>query len=98
MMADGSSPEAVQGMPELSFQGTEWFPSQAGIYFMSHENGRATIERYDTKSQKIRPVFSLERSPPYWIGAMPVSPDGKWLLFPQIDGHSSNLMMIEGLQ
>jgi Tol biopolymer transport system component/DNA-binding winged helix-turn-helix (wHTH) protein len=98
MMADGSSPEAVQAMPELSFQGTEWFPSKAGIYFMSHENGRATIERYDTKSQKIRPVFSLERSPPYWIGAMPVSPDGKWLLFPQIDGHSSNLMMIEGLQ
>ncbi len=98
MMADGSSPEAVRGMPELSFQGTEWFPSKAGIYFMSHENSKTTIELYDTKTQKIRPVFSLEKSPPYWIGAMPVSPDGKWMLFPQIDGHSSNLMMIEGLQ
>jgi hypothetical protein len=26
------------------------------------------------------------------------SPDGKWMLFPQIDGQSSNLIMIEGLQ
>jgi Tol biopolymer transport system component/DNA-binding winged helix-turn-helix (wHTH) protein len=98
MIADGSSPEEVKGMPELSFQGTEWFPSRAGIYFMSHENAKATIELYDSRTQKIRPIFSLEKSPPYWIGAMPVSPDGKWMLFPQIDGHSSNLMMVENMQ
>jgi Tol biopolymer transport system component/DNA-binding winged helix-turn-helix (wHTH) protein len=98
MMPDGSSPEEVKGMPELSFQGTEWFPSKAGIYFMSHENGKTTIELYDTRTQKIRPIFSLEKSPPYWIGAMPVSPDGKWMLFPQVDGHSSNLMMVENMQ
>jgi Tol biopolymer transport system component/DNA-binding winged helix-turn-helix (wHTH) protein len=98
MMADGSSPEEVKGMPELSFQGIEWFPSKAGIYFLSHENGKATIELYDTRTQKIRPIFSLEKSPPYWIGAMPVSPDGKWMLFPQVDAHSSNLMMVENMQ
>jgi Tol biopolymer transport system component/DNA-binding winged helix-turn-helix (wHTH) protein len=97
MMADGSSPEEVKGMPELSFQGIEWFPSKAGIYFMSHENGRATIELYDNRTQKIRPIFTLEKSPPYWIGAMPVSPDGAWMLFPQVDGHSSNLMMVENM-
>jgi Tol biopolymer transport system component/DNA-binding winged helix-turn-helix (wHTH) protein len=98
MMADGSLPEEVKGMPELSFQGIEWFPSKAGIYFMSHENGKATIKLYDTRTQKISPIFSLEKYPPYWIGAMPVSPDGNWMLFPQVDGHSSNLMMVEGLQ
>jgi hypothetical protein len=26
---------------------------------------------------------------------MPVSPDGRWMLFPQVDEQSSNLMMIE---
>jgi hypothetical protein len=26
---------------------------------------------------------------------MPVSSDGKWLLFPQVDQQSSNLMLIE---
>ncbi|MEI9978322.1 MAG: hypothetical protein WDN23_04855 [Edaphobacter sp.] len=98
MMPDGSSPEEVQGMPELSFQGTEWFPSKAGIYFMSHENGKTTIKLYDTKTRKIRPIFTLEKSSPYWIGAMPVSPDGTWMLFPQVDAHSSNLMMVENMQ
>ena len=98
MMPDGSSPEEIKGMPELRFSGVEWFPSKAGIYFMSHEGGKATIELYDTITQKVRPIFTLEKSSPYWIGAMPVSPDGKWLLFPQVDGHSSNLMMVEDMQ
>ncbi|NYF88050.1 winged helix-turn-helix domain-containing protein [Tunturiibacter empetritectus] len=98
MLPDGSSPEELKGMPELSFQGAEWFPSKAGIYFMTHENGKTTIELFDTGTQKVRPVFSLENASPYWIGAMPVSPDGKWMLFPQVDGHSSNLMMIENMQ
>jgi hypothetical protein len=51
---------------------------------VSHENGKTTIELYYTRTQKIRPIFSLEKSPPYLIGAMPASPDGKWMLFPQI--------------
>jgi Tol biopolymer transport system component len=97
MMPDGSLPEEIKGMPELSFQGIEWFPAKAGIYFMSHENGKATIKLYNTRTQKISPVFTLERSTPYWVGAMPVSPDGKWMLFPQVDGHSSNLMMVENM-
>jgi Tol biopolymer transport system component/DNA-binding winged helix-turn-helix (wHTH) protein len=97
MMPDGSLPEEVKGMPELGFQGDEWFPAKAGIYFMSHENGKTTIELYDTRTQRIRPIFTLERSTPYWVGAMPVSPDGKWMLFPQVDGHSGNLMMVENM-
>jgi hypothetical protein len=57
MRADGSSPEAVKGMPELSFQEIEWFPSKAGIYFISHENGKTTIELYDARTQKDSPYF-----------------------------------------
>jgi len=30
-----------------------------------------------------------------YIGTMPVSNDGKWMLFPHVDEKSSNLMMIE---
>jgi hypothetical protein len=45
-------------LPELSFQGIEWFPSKSGIYFMSYENGKRTIELYDTRTQEIRPIFS----------------------------------------
>ncbi len=39
--------------------------------------------------------YELERPVPGWIGGMPVSSDGRWLFFPQLDEQSSNLMMIE---
>jgi hypothetical protein len=37
----------------------------------------------------------LEKSLPGWSGAVSISSDGKWLLYPQLDGNSSDLMMIE---
>jgi len=43
----------------------------------------------------VRPIFTLEKSTPIWIGGMPVSKDGKWLLFPRVDRQSSDLMFIE---
>ena len=92
---DGSSPEEVHGMPELKFAGDEWFPSGSGIYFMSHSGDKAAIEFFDLNSEKVSRVYSLEKSPPTWIGGMPVSSDGKWLLFPQRDRHSGDLVMIE---
>jgi len=49
-------------------------------------------------TEMVRRVYDLEEPLPLWIGGMPVSSDGKWLLFPQVDQGSSNLMMIENWQ
>jgi Tol biopolymer transport system component len=45
-----------------------------------------SVPSWSPDGKWIRPIFTLEKSSPYWIGAMPVSPDGKWMLFPQLDG------------
>jgi Tol biopolymer transport system component/DNA-binding winged helix-turn-helix (wHTH) protein len=92
---DGSAPQVVRGMPELNYLGDEWFPSGSGIYFMSHSGAKAAIEFFDMSTEKVHRVYDLEEPLPLWIGGMPVSSDGKWLLFPQMDQQSSNLMMIE---
>lgn len=92
---DGSTEQVVRGMPELNYLGDEWFPSGSGIYLMSHAGAKATIEFFDLSTEKVRRVYDLEEPLPLWIGGMPVSSDGKWLLFPQVDQQSSNLMMIE---
>jgi len=92
---DGSSPEIVRGMPELPYIGDDWFPFGSGIYFISHSRAKAAIEFFDLKTEKVRRVYELEKPASGWIGAMPVSSDGKWMLFPQVDEQSSNLMMIE---
>ena len=82
-------------MPELNYLGDEWFPSGSGIYFMSHSGDKAAIEFFDLSTEKVRRIHDLEEPLPLWIGGMPVSSDGKWLLFPQVDQQSSNLMLIE---
>ena len=82
-------------MPELTYKGDEWFPYGSGIYFMSYSGAKTAIEFFDLTTDKVRRVYELEKPAPFWIGGMPVSRDGRWLFFPQIDEESSNLMMIE---
>jgi hypothetical protein len=43
----------------------------------------------------MRRVFVPEKPVWVWIGGLPVSSDGKWLLFPQVDEWTSDIMMIE---
>lgn len=95
---DGSAEQLLVGMPELNFMGDEWFPSGSGIYFMSHEGSKTVIKLFDRESRQIQPVFMMDKFAPTWIGGMPVSSDGKYLLFPQVDELSSNLMLIENWQ
>jgi len=92
---DGLMEQQVEGMPELDFMGDKWFPSGRGIYFIAHEGDRQIISLFDLQTKQARPIFALEKPSPGWIGGMPVSDDGNWLLFPQKDERSSELMLIE---
>jgi len=87
--------QQVAGMPELNVMGDEWFPFGSGIYFIAHEGAKRTISLFDLQTKQARPIFTLEKPSPGWIGGIPVSNDGKWLLFPQKDERSSELMLIE---
>ena len=74
---DGSTEQPVTGMPDMHFMGDEWFPSGSGIYFLAHEDDRTVIKLFDLKTKQVRPIFTLEKSTPTWIGGMPVSRDGQ---------------------
>jgi hypothetical protein len=93
---DGSAEQEVKGMPELNFLSDyEWFPVQSGIYFLNLEKDRPEIDFFDLNTTKVRRIFIPEKSPLDWIGELSVSSDGRWLLYPQVDEISSDLMMIE---
>ena len=92
---DGSMEQQVAGMPELNVMGDEWFPFGSGIYFIAHKGDKRTISLFDLQKKQARPIYALEKPSPGWIGGMPVSNDGNWLLFPQKDERSSELMLIE---
>jgi Tol biopolymer transport system component len=92
---DGSGEQEVAGMPPLNVLGDETFPFGTGIYFMSHTSSNTYIDFFDVSSKSVRRILKLEKPTAFWIGAMPVSSDGKWMLYPQLDESSSNLMMID---
>ena len=62
---------------------------------MRDNNGKEEIDFFDLNKQTLRRILVLEKSLPRWVGGLPVSNDGKWLLFSQQDELSSDLMMIE---
>jgi Tol biopolymer transport system component len=93
---DGTGEQQVQGMPQLGNFGEAWSPFGSGIYFLRYNNGKEEIDFFDLNTQNVRRVFVTEKPPAVrWMGGLPVSNDGKWLLFSQQDEKSSDLMMIE---
>ena len=96
--SDGTVQESVVGMPQLDSMGDEWFPFQSGIYFIAHEGDRSIISRFDLRTRKVQSLYETEKSTPDWIGGLPVSPDGSYLLYTQVDERSSKLMLIQNWQ
>ncbi len=93
---DGTAEQEVKGIPHTIFLNDEWFPTATGIYFMQHPHHLAEIDYFDYKTKTVRSIYTSERPTPPWIGGMPVSSDGKWMLYAQEDRSSSDLMMMEG--
>jgi Tol biopolymer transport system component len=95
---DGGAAEPVAGMPPLSGGGDARFPTETGIYFLSQNSNtkKAEVKFFDLKSRTARVIYVMEKDPPWiYTGGLPVSRNGKWLLFPQVDEQSSDLMLIE---
>jgi serine/threonine protein kinase/Tol biopolymer transport system component len=91
----GSSEQEVRGMPELQPNGDTWVPTQNGIYFMTVVRHQTELDFFDFKTRKVRRVYTLGKPLPGWSGGLSISADDKWLLYPQLDGAASDLMMIE---
>jgi dipeptidyl aminopeptidase/acylaminoacyl peptidase len=92
---DRAEVQKVEGMPPLSSQGEAWFPFQSRIYFLNFDGSKYVIEFLDLTTKMVHKIHEMEKRPTNWVGNLPVSSDGKWLLFPQRDDDFADLMMIE---
>jgi Tol biopolymer transport system component len=91
---DGTDEQQVEGMPRL--RGLEaWTPFGSGIYFLGSADGKSAINFFDLKTKEVRPVHYLEKPAPIWLGGLPISSDGRWLLLPLLEDASSDLMLVE---
>jgi sugar lactone lactonase YvrE len=69
-----------------------------GIYFAGPEQRRAAIKFYDFHSKKITTVAYWEKQPFVGAPGMGISPDGKWILYVQLDEARNNLMLAENFR
>jgi Tol biopolymer transport system component/DNA-binding winged helix-turn-helix (wHTH) protein len=87
----GASKETdVDGMPAVVSENL-WTVVPTGIYFVRADEPRSLCY-FDFASKKIREVFHLEKD---FAGGLSVSPDGRWLLYSQVDEENSDIMLVD---
>jgi Tol biopolymer transport system component len=73
-----------------------WTTGKDGIYFftVADNKGRADLSLYEFATGKTRKIRTIERR----IGAVGVSPDGRTILYTQLDEEASDLMLVENFR
>ncbi len=71
--------------------GLDWSLARDGVYFASHQGEQAAIFFYRFSDRTIKKIGSPEKPFAPGTPSLCVSPDGKWLLFSQLDHVSSDI-------
>jgi len=80
----------LEGMPRL-LSADFWTITAGGIYFVPADAPRS-FRYFDFNTRKIRQVFEVQRR---LAGGMSVSPDGRWILYSEVDEENRDIMLID---
>jgi hypothetical protein len=81
----------VDGVPPLCFL-ANWDIVQGGVYFFPR-NDILTLKYFDFSTRKVRPIFKISGGRAF-LG-LSVSPDGRYILYPELDDYRSDIMLVE---
>ncbi len=84
-----AAPQPVAGIPNISFE-HQWAVVPSGIYFVPQAAPR-TICFYDFATRHTREIFKTDRE---LSDGISVSPDGRYMLYSQLDENNSNIMLV----
>ena len=54
-----------------------------------------TISLYHFDTQRVTRIGTVDKEPVTGDGALAVSPDGRWVLYPQVDRVESHIMLVD---
>jgi Tol biopolymer transport system component/serine/threonine protein kinase len=72
-----------------------WTLADQQLYFMDVEAKPETINRLDLADGTIRRLGEIEKEPFSGQCGLSVSPDGEWIIYPQLDEQISRIMLVE---
>jgi hypothetical protein len=74
----------------------QWAVVDEGVYFVSAtEPSSPVIEFFDFATSQVRSIATLEKPT---IAGLAVSPDGRWILYTQIDRRENDIMLVENFR
>jgi Tol biopolymer transport system component/DNA-binding winged helix-turn-helix (wHTH) protein len=83
----------VAGMPPLK-DAALWTVVPEGIYFVPADAPRA-ICYFDFAKKQVRRIMDVDQDFNSRNGGLSVSPDGRWVLYAQVDDVSSDIMVVD---
>ncbi len=76
-----------------------WAVVEEGIYFIDRETKpHATIKFFSFASRRVTQITAIEKNPIPRGPRLAVSPDGRWILYTQLDQSGSDIMLVENFQ
>jgi Tol biopolymer transport system component len=79
----------LRGMPALD--ASEWTVVPQGIYFVPAEAPRS-VRYFDFATKQVRQIFEVEKD---FEDSLSVSPDGRWILYTQVDDYNTDIMLVD---
>ena len=86
----GATPQQVSGMPKISNE-YQWTLVHGGIYFTPQDSPRS-ICFFDFATGKTREIFKADKD---LAEGMSISPDGRYMLFAQVDESNADIMLVD---
>jgi hypothetical protein len=76
-----------------------WDLTDQGICFIDLDaKPHATINVYYFDTQRVNGIGTVDKQLVNGYGALSVSPDGQWVLYPQVDRVDSHIMLVENFR
>jgi Tol biopolymer transport system component/DNA-binding winged helix-turn-helix (wHTH) protein len=75
-----------------------WGLSAAGVYFINPDPSRPSIDFFAFASARIVRVVDMPGRPAPWSGALALSPDGRRLVYSQLDGIASDILLLDNFR
>ena len=76
-----------------------WAVREKGIYFAyPGEPHHPAIGFFNFSTRRIIPLANLEKDLPPNYGTLAISPDGRWILYSQIDHQGSDIALVENFR
>jgi Tol biopolymer transport system component len=97
--AAGGDEQCLSGLPPVRPEFSDsWELARSGVYFVNTTSPRPGIDFFEFASARIVRVLEIAGGPVPWGGRLALSPDGRRLLYPQLDALASDIMLVENVR